>query len=454
MVIIAFQIKDRYFKNINLENELEHISLSELTTLIGEAIAVHTAPSYWIVAELVELRENYSGHCYLSLAEKAGDKILAQCKASIWKPTYRMLRPYFESATGQAFASGISVKVKVAVNFHNVYGLNLTVQDIDPAFTVGELTVRRQQILQLLENDGVLDMNKVLEMPLAPQRIAIISSPTAAGYEDFVKQLKQNGYGYRFVTQLFSAIMQGEGAEASIVAAMEQIFDQVDKFDVVVVIRGGGSALDLSCFDNYNIALNLTQMPVPVLVGIGHERDETVLDLVAHTALKTPTAVAAYLIQLVQEVDVHVDELIERLQTAVHQIVVRQNQYLYSKTSGLPALISQLLSEKRLTLQQQAFRMSQMSKNFMNLYESTLRLYSRRLQLGIHDVINTHYKRLEKAEVVAIMSDPKALLKKGYSLSVKDGKILKSVKDIMPRDRFITYLYDGEFTSEVRSDPS
>nr|MDA3852760.1 exodeoxyribonuclease VII large subunit [Bacteroidales bacterium] len=225
----------------------EHISLSTLNSLVAEAITTHLAPSYWVVAELVEVRENYSGHCYLTLAEKANDKVLAQSKAAIWQKTYRMVKPYFESSTGQSFAAGIKVRIKVSVSFHNVYGLNMTVQDIDPAYTVGEVTLRRQQILRQLEEDGVSEMNRELEMPELPQRIAIISSPTAAGYEDFINQLEHNSYGYKFYTRLFAATMQGEGAEVSIIAAMEQIFENVDKFDTLVIIRGGGAAIDLSC---------------------------------------------------------------------------------------------------------------------------------------------------------------------------------------------------------------
>lgn len=437
-----------------MDKLLDYISLSQLTTLIGDAIAVHLSPSYWIVADVVELRENYSGHCYLSLAEKKEDKVLAQCRASIWKPTYRMLKPYFESTTGQAFTSGISVKIKVSVSYHNVYGLNLTVQDIDPAFTVGELSVRRQQILQLLEKDGVVDMNKALEMPLLPQRVAIISSPTAAGYEDFMKQLKQNPYGYAFALHLFPAVMQGEGAEASVVSAMEQIFERVDDFDVVVIIRGGGSALDLSCFDNYNIAFHLTQMPLPVLVGIGHERDETVLDLVAHTTLKTPTAVAAYLIELFQYVDVQVDELTERLQASVHQIVLRQQQKLYAMTSGLPTLLSQLLSGKRMALQNEVFRLSELSKKNLEAQENRIRPYYSRLQLGLNVYLNRQHQRLEKAEIVSMMADPRHLFKKGYSITMKDGVVLTSVQGLCPGDRLITHLCDGVVASEVESDHS
>lgn len=428
----------------------EHITLSALTSLIGESIAVHMSPSYWIVAEVVEARENYSGHCYLSLAEKSDDKVIAQCRASIWKPTYRMLKPYFESSTGQAFTSGISIKIKVGVSFHNVYGLNLTVQDIDPAFTVGELTVRRQHILQLLEKDGVADLNKALEMPLVPQRIAVISSPTAAGYEDFVKQLKGNSYHYSFKLQLFPAIMQGDGAEDSVVGVMEQIFDRIDEFDALVIIRGGGSALDLACFDNYNIAFHLTQMPIPVLVGIGHERDETVLDLVAHTALKTPTAVAAYLIDLFQQVELQVDELMDRLHLAVRQTVIRENQRLYTLSASLPTLVSQTIADQKMNLQQKVYQLNQLSRHNLQQKEERLFPYLTRLRLGVNNVFSQCYHRLEQADLLAQMSDPRKLLEKGYSITMREGMVIKASDDVDVGDELVTYLHQGHIKNQVK----
>lgn len=426
-----------------------HVSLSQLNSLIGEAISTHLEPHYWVVAEIIELRENYSGHCYLSLAEKEGDKILAQSKAAIWQQTYRMVKPYFEASTGQALAGGIKIRIKVSVGYHNVYGINMTVQDIDPAYTVGEVTVRRQQILRQLEEDGVAEMNKELLMAELPQRIAIISSPTAAGYEDFISQLEANSFGYKFKTQLFAATMQGEGAEASIIAAMEHIFEQVEDFDILVIIRGGGAAIDLSCFDNYNIAYYLTQMPIPVVVGIGHERDETVLDLVAHTSLKTPTAVAAFLLENFQQADAQLDLLLDRLQTAVHQIVLKENQHIYNIAVGLPTLSSRIFTDKRIQLNNYVNTTANVSGQFVKNRKDELTKTSRRLVMKMHDFFFEQKEELDKAQLVGDLSDPKHILQRGYSISMANGKILKSAKDLQVGDKLRTILHQGEVESLV-----
>lgn len=428
----------------------EHISLSQLNSLVAEAIATHLAPSYWVVAELVEVRENYSGHCYLTLAEKDKDKVLAQSKAAIWQQTYRMIKPYFESSTGQSFAAGIKVRIKVSVSFHNVYGINMTVQDIDPAYTVGEVTLRRQQILRQLEEDGVADMNRELVMPELPKRLAVISSPTAAGYEDFVKQLEGNSHGYKIDTHLFSATMQGEGAEASIVAAMEQIFEQVEEYDALVIIRGGGAAIDLSCFDNYNIAYYITQFPIPVVVGIGHERDETVLDLVAHTALKTPTAVAAYFLEIFQLADAQLDQILDRLQSAVHQTVIREKQHIYTVAASLPILTGRIFSQKTSYLNHLVHKTENASLGFLRDKQSTVSTLLHTLQSSTHDLLLLEKQKLEKAELVADLSDPKHVLKRGYSITKSGGKVLKSTDDVSPGDEIETLLSSGKVLSTAK----
>jgi len=281
------------------------ITLSELTEQIQQTIRQGFDTPVWIRAEISELRENPGGHCYLELIEKDGDSdtLLAKSKATIWASTFRMLKPYFEASTGQTLRAGLKVLVSVSVEFHSVYGFSLNVRDIDPTFTIGEMAARRLQIIKQLEEDGVVDMNKQLPLPKLIQRLAIISSPTAAGYGDFCDQLKNDPSHFAFYKRLFPAIMQGDQAEASIVAALEKIYDHIELFDVVVIIRGGGATTDLACFDSYELALNCAQFPLPVIAGIGHQRDFTILDMVAHTSVKTPTAVAEFLIAHLQETE-------------------------------------------------------------------------------------------------------------------------------------------------------
>lgn len=410
---------------------------------------MHLERSYWLVADVVELRENYSGHCYLSLVEKEGDKVLAQSKASIWQQTYRMIKPYFESATGQTLAAGVRVRIKVSVSYHNVYGMNLTVKDIDPSYTVGEMTIRRQQILRQLEEDGVAEMNKELAIPMVSQRIAIISSPTAAGYEDFIEQLKHNSFGYQFKTQLFSATMQGEGAEASVIGAMDEIFNCLDSFDVVVLIRGGGAAIDLSCFDNYNIAYYLTQFPLPVLVGIGHERDETVLDLVANRAFKTPTAVASFFVEAAQRIDSQVDNVIERLQGAVHQITIKEKQHIYAVTSGLPMIAGRIFSQKQIQLNQLTHLVENRSSALLRDNSKYVDNITARMKSTVHDAFLKQKQKLDGAALIADLSDPKHVLKRGYSITLKDGKVVKDSSVLISGDVVETILEKGTVSSVV-----
>ena len=289
----------------------ERLKLSELNGLVKKSIGEAFTAPVWVIGEISELKTNRSGHCYLNLIEKEenGDAIVAQARATIWSYTFRMLRPYFESTTGQQLTEGLKVLLSVSVEFHELYGYSLNIRDIDPTYTLGDMARRRREIIARLQSEGVADMNKELELPLVPQKIAIISSGTAAGYQDFIDQLTNNPAGYHFDLKLFPAIMQGNLAETSIIGALDQIYLYEKFFDAVVIIRGGGSQADLSCFDNYNLAYYITQFPLPVITGIGHEKDDSIVDLVAHTRLKTPTAVAEFLISGVAQFDLHLDEL-------------------------------------------------------------------------------------------------------------------------------------------------
>jgi exodeoxyribonuclease VII large subunit len=272
------------------------MKLSELNGMVRQVLTEAFPTKLWVVAEISELKTQRSGHCYLVLIEKDTftDKVVAQARATIWSYIYRILKPYFETTTGQVLIEGLKVLVQVTVEFHELYGYSLNIQDIDPTYTLGDLARRKTDIINKLTREGVIDMNKGLDFPLVPQRIAVISSETAAGYQDFTNHLNTNQGGYVFYTKLFSALMQGPQTEVSVIRALERIYEYEDLFDVVVIIRGGGSQFDLSCFDNYNIAFHVAQFPLPVITGIGHEKDNSVVDLVAHTRLKTPTAVAIH----------------------------------------------------------------------------------------------------------------------------------------------------------------
>lgn len=237
------------------------------------------APRIWIQAELSDVRSNTTGHCYLEFVQKdpRSNNLVAKARGMIWNNIYRLLKPYFEETTGQLFTSGIKVLVKVTVQFHELYGYSLTVLDIDPAYTLGDMARRRREILLQLEEEGVLTLNKELEIPVLPQRIAVVSSATAAGYGDFCHQLQHNSGGFFFYTELFPALMQGNQVEESVLAALDRINARINEFDVVVIIRGGGATSDLSGFDTYLLAAACAQFPLPIITGIGHEREDTVL---------------------------------------------------------------------------------------------------------------------------------------------------------------------------------
>ena len=274
-----------------------HITLSQLQRLVKETLHERFALPVWVSAEISEIKVNYSGHCYLELVEKGGDNgvPLAQSRAVIWRTAYPRIAGYFEAETGQRLAAGIKILAKVAVNYHELYGFSLQITDIDPTYTLGDMERQRQITIAQLQQEGVWDMNREAPMPVVVQRVAVVSSANAAGYQDFRKELAKSPY--RFDVTLFDAFMQGAAAEESIVAALCAVAERMDEFDAVVLIRGGGSASDLNCFNAYRLCAHVAQFPLPILTGIGHDKDTSVADMVAHTALKTPTAVAGWLVE-------------------------------------------------------------------------------------------------------------------------------------------------------------
>ena len=328
---------------------MDSLSLLELNALVRRSLEQCLPDEYWIQAELSDVRSNTTGHCYLEFVQKdpRSNNLVAKARGMIWSNIYRLLKPYFEETTGQLFASGIKVLVKVTVQFHELYGYSLTVLDIDPAYTLGDMARRRREILMQLEEEGVLTLNKELEMPVLPQRIAVISSATAAGYGDFCHQLQHNSGGFFFYTELFPALMQGNQVEESVLAALDRINDRVNEFDVVVIIRGGGATSDLSGFDTYLLAAACAQFPLPVITGIGHERDDTVLDSVAHTRVKTPTAAAELLIHRITESADHLEELSARLQQGAYALLEQEGRRLEMIQTRIPNLVHRKLTPSK-----------------------------------------------------------------------------------------------------------
>ncbi|NLO71144.1 MAG: exodeoxyribonuclease VII large subunit [Porphyromonadaceae bacterium] len=407
---------------------MNSISLSELTTKIRHTINQEFDSNIWVRAEISEMHVN-NGHCYMELIEKEADSdnILAKMRATCWASTFRMLKPYFESSTGETFRAGLKVLVSVLVEFSGLYSISLNVRDIDPVFTIGELAARRLQIIRQLNEEGIADMNKQLLFPELPQRIAVISSETAAGYGDFCDQLKKNAQKYVFYPKLFPAIMQGSQAEQSIIQALEKIFSYIDYFDVVVIIRGGGATTDLSCFDSYNIALNCTQFPLPIIAGIGHQRDITILDMVAHTSVKTPTAAAEFLIEKLSEAESTLDSIVFDISESVKNTIQHElNKLEMTKLRFRQALKHQYLMELNLNLKY-IFRLKNLVRNRIVREENKLKL--------LHTKIETY--------------SPNFLVERGYSITTKNGIRLTSTTEINSGDKIETHLPDGSFSSKV-----
>ena len=407
----------------------ESYSLSELGKCIKMTLKTAFAEPVWVRAEISEMHENVSGHCYLDLIEKADDTDVwvAKQKATIWAFTYRMLKPYFESETGATLRAGMKVLLLCEVEFHEVYGVSLNVRDIDPAFTVGEMAVRRAEIIRRLTDDGIVDMNKQQPLALVPQRVAVISSATAAGYGDFCDQLRNNVFGYTFYTKLFPATMQGAQTEQSVVAALDKICDFIDNFDVVVIIRGGGATSDLVAFDNYNLALHCAQFPLPIISGIGHQRDESVVDLVAHTRVKTPTAAAEFLVARINDFEKNIDEMAQNVAFSAREVV----------------------HDELLRLQQRIARLGVVQRVCVR-HDAALQHLTMRLRNAAKMAISSEEKRMALVEKSIEYADPATLLQRGFTLTTKHGKIVKSVCDVAPGDIVTTHLADGAFTAMVQ----
>ncbi len=427
------------------------LKLSELTELINESI-INSFPDYYnVVAEISQISRNASGHVYLQLVEKEQytDKITANLRAAIWSSRFNMIQPYFKAITGMDLSTGIKILTKVEVSFHQVYGLSLIIQEIDPTYTLGEIEKRRQEIINQLVADGIFDENKKLELPLVIQHIAIITSETAAGYEDFVNQLNNNKNNYKFEFQLFSATMQGEKTEKSVIFALDKILLQKDDFDIVVIIRGGGSKLDLSAFDSYEIASNVAQFPIPVLTGIGHQRDMSITDMVAHKSLKTPTAVADFLIQNFADFENILIDKYNKINFSANKIIQNQTNKLSTHKKILYENTFKIFFDKTL--------------KFNNLYQKLLALPKQILNEKNIDLKNKelilknslkHFIMIENQKLLLLSSslennNPQNILKKGFSMTTKNGKIVKSTQELVKNDKLTTYFEDGKIVSTV-----
>jgi exodeoxyribonuclease VII large subunit len=409
---------------------MQHISLTDLNLLIKDTLNTQLEPSYWVVAEIGELREARNGHCYLEFVEKdeESNQLLSKSRATIWSYSYRSISAWFQSITGESLKAGMTVLANVQIQFHEVYGLSLNVKDIDPNFTLGERARKKQEIIAQLKEDGVFEMNKSHPLPMVPQRIAIISAESAAGYGDFMNQIGNNDYGYHLHSQLFVATMQGDKAAKTIIEALHQIHEQMEGFDAVVLIRGGGAQVDLDCFDNYELASHIAQFPLPIFTGIGHERDETICDLVAHTKLKTPTAVAEFLIRGMRIYE-------EKINLATNNIL---------------AYLNQKVEREQHKLNDRKHSMRYALKKHFNKAENQLGRYQQKLQYDVRKSFQNTRQKLEIYEKTLELVNPETVFKKGYSYTSLNGKSIMGQK-LKKGDELKTITAKQEIKSKVEA---
>lgn len=404
-----------------------HISLGELQRRVKESLIERFPLPLWVTAEVADLKVNYSGHCYLELIEKgAHDSVpKAQARAVIWRSNYPAIAAYFEQQTGQRLGAGLRILVSVLVNYHELYGFSLQIVAIDPAYTLGDMEQQRLQTIARLQEEGVWEMNRMVQMPHLVQRIAVVSSAQAAGYQDFMKELGKAPYAFR--TTLFEAAMQGTTAEESIVAALTAVAERQEQFDAVVIVRGGGSTSDLNCFNSYRLCAHIAQFPLPILTGIGHDKDQSVADMVAHTALKTPTAVAAWLAERSATLDAWLEGAAQQLRESTVQRLRREE----------------------LRLEQLRNTLGHNSRERIHRHTLRLEQFALLLPERCRERLQREWLRLQRAEELTESRSPQRILQLGFAILRTEGKLIREVEQLQQADSLTVELAEGRTTLQL-----
>jgi len=428
------------------------LSLLELNQLIRATLDENLHPSYWVVAEIGEFKQVAQGHAYLDLVEKKGNQIAAKIRANIWQYTFRVIAGRFTAVTGQNLKAGMKILAQVNVTFHEVYGISLNIKDIDPNYTLGERARVRQEVIERLTREGLMDLNKRFPLPLVPQKIAIISSVSAAGYGDFMDQLQKNRQGYHINAQLFQATLQGADAAATIIRALDQIelLNGKESFDAIVLIRGGGSQLDLDCFDDYGLAAAIAKCALPVLTGIGHERDETIVDLVAHTRLKTPTATAEFILSGFRDFEEQLNTALKTLERATSQTLVIEDRRLRDLLGKLKTLADFSIHRKKEDLKFKTNQLKSLSSSLLKM--DLVRINN--LELGLRKSwksrVDSEDKKLENLGRDLQKLDPKTFLAKGYTRSEVNGIPINKI-EVQIGDILVTFAKNKTLKSNIQN---
>jgi exodeoxyribonuclease VII large subunit len=406
------------------------ISLLELNQVIKDSLETNLSPNYWVIAEIGELKLAAAGHAYLELVEKSGNHVKAKIRANIWQYSFGTISGRFQVMTGKELRAGMKILALATVVFHELYGISLTIKDIDPNYTLGERARIRQEIIDKLRHEGMMDLNKRFKLPTVPQHIAVISSQTAAGYEDFVQQLQTNRYAYQVHFKLYPATLQGSEASKTMIRALEQVEKDTQsvKYDMVVIIRGGGAQMDLDCFDDYDLALAIAKSPIPILTGIGHERDETIADLVAHTKVKTPTAAAEFILFGFLSFEEELLTFLKQIEKQVTQKLLWEDRNLSDLTSKLKNISSQKINLEKQSIAAKKNQIQNVAFNNLKMYRFQIEKLFEMLQKDFKSSMQKEHQNLEALEKTIKNLDPVSIFEKGYSRSEIGGKSIQSIK--------------------------
>ena len=430
---------------------MKTVTLFELNNLVREVISSTLSEEYWVEAELSEVHE-VRGHCYMELIQKElfSNTPVAKASAKCWKNKWSLLREKFAKVTREGLKPGMKVLLKVYANFHEAYGFAWIVTDINPEFTMGDMARKRQEIIDTLKREGVFELQKELVLPQFAQRIAVISSENAAGYGDFCHQLADNPQQLKFYTRLFPAVMQGEGVEESVIGALNSINENIEKFDVVVIIRGGGATSDLSGFDTLRLAENVANFPIPIITGIGHDRDESIVDMVAHTKVKTPTAAAALLID-------HLNHVLERLLDAQAELIAAvrhrselEQARLVRMSEKIPVLFSLVKTRQEQRIDRHLANITASLNNKLSREHHRLSLIESQFGPTLLQQLTRENYRLQLLQQRLEALNPQRLLQRGYSITLCKGKVVKDVRQLKAGDEIETKLANGKITSIIQ----
>lgn len=430
---------------------MQTITLFELNSLVQDVIESTLDHSYWVEAEISELRV-VGGNCYIDLIEKApnGNTPIARARANCWRFTWERVKDDFEQATNSSLAPGMKVLLQVAATFHPAYGFSWNIKDIDPTFTMGDMARKRKEIIQRLTEMGILEWNKELALSPFARRIAVVSSGSAAGYGDFTNQLSSNDYGLSFSTTLFPSVMQGEAVEESVITALSKIYSRCEDFDAVVIIRGGGAVSDMSGFDSLRLAEAVARFPLPVITGIGHDRDECVLDIVSNTRVKTPTAAAAFLIDNLHATMQRIEEAQDAIVNSVRRRMQLEALRIQKLSASLPSQARLLLSREDARLTRCADSIAVAARQRLTAGGAAIDKLMIRIPAAAKAIVVNGSHRLQVINQRLYDLDPQRVLDRGYSMTIANGKVVRSAKSVTTGTLLTTRLSKGTITSEVK----